>query len=199
MMFSCSTLLWQNCGCDVLTMFFSKHGVCSDIQTVDLIQLCYQQCHWLVQPTLSTLNSHVYIQLLLVSVKGESTQGPRTIMLLKSFVWTKFIPWKVATWWLRRTWRERRTIVKNEGRVLNKQSGNPRARLRAVALPVNKVLPTPTPLSGVHDLENSKGLMPINDSGGRRGLWKRAQLAGQDWFDLRHMKRGMDPEKRWKM
>lgn len=51
--------------------------------------------------------------------------------------------------------------------------------LRTIALPLNEILATPAPSTGIQDLLNEVNGMSVNIQGRRRGYGRRAKSAGQ--------------------
>lgn len=72
-------------------------------------------------------------------------------------------------------------------------SRDPRALLRAITLPINQVLETPSPSSRPDETMNRVGRPSINELGGRRGSGGGLELGLFNGFDLGYMEGGMDP------
>ena len=73
---------------------------------------------------------------------------------------------------------------------------DPGTQVRTVALPVDQVLPTAAPATGVYDPANGEGRVTINVRGGWRGVGRRAKWTGDYGSDLGHMERRVNPEGR---
>ncbi|MEQ2285957.1 hypothetical protein AMECASPLE_037255 [Ameca splendens] len=99
-----------------------------------------------------------------------------------------------AAWRPRRGGRKRGTVVLYRGRTADKGCGHPGALFWTITLPVDKVLPTPTLPTEVHNPSYCIDWVPINEPGGWRGFGWRAQWTGLNGLDLGHMESRVNPK-----